>query len=303
MSRTIKSETITPSRACDLLGLDATELLGLSKADLEKYLGQHKRFANNYRNRTWSHAQDILKALQADINRLVKDGTPIRIESGRLKDGQHRLLAILLLGMPVEVFVQYVDDGDSWWGDMGRKRTAGDYVRHELGGELEHHTKHVAVGKMVAALTTGKYSDFKKSTADSAKLVDTLREWGEEIGWAVHNVCDRWPGNPKPMASGGAATCAAFAIARRYYPDTAESLLNQCKAAKNSQDGDPATALRRFIFRNAGPGAESKALIFAGVASAVHAARVGKRCSLIRSGGTVKEIGDAMAQLGATVKQ
>lgn len=249
-------ETLSPDRARQLLGS-----------------------CKNFRPMSKSHATKILAALRNDRELLVKDGTPIRITTdGLLKDGQHRCWAIQELGASVDAVIQVV--GDDWWGDRGKARSEADYVRNEL-GEQPRHNKFVAIAKMIANLSRRDSGAFRASSGDN--VAETACDWNAEIQWSLTEVGEKWNGDPKWMTSGGAATCAAFAIARRTYPMAAASLAARCRSGDVAGPKDPASALRRFVSRVAGPGSDARVSLIVGVTWALRAEVTGKQVGLIRA--------------------
>lgn len=264
---------------------------GMSAERAKSLLGSGK----NFRDLDRKHAARIADALRLNPRHLVEDGTPIRVtRDGVLKDGQHRLHAIVMLrtGDAIPIVVQVVED--DWWGDHGKKRTEGDYLRNEIGPQ-DQHSKFVAIAKGIHNLLSADVKRFKASSAEN--ILDTTNEWLLEIKWALTDVGLFWAGNPARMATGGAGTQIAFALAKRAYPTAAESLIARCRSGEVDGPQDPAAALRRHIARVSGPGSEAKTLCFVGSATAIKAETQGKRVGLIRAGGTTEEIMSAVTFL------
>lgn len=240
----------------------------------------------NFRPLVKRHARKILDALRADRELFVKDGTPIRTsDDGLLYDGQHRCWAISELGSPTDVIVQIVDH--TWWGDHGKSRSEADYIRNQL-GEQPRHAKFSAVAKMITNLARRDAAAFRSSSGSNA--TEAARDWSDEIQWALTEVGDWWAGDPKRMTSGGAATCAAFAIARRHSSTAATNLAGRCKTGNMNGGNDPAAALRRFVARVAGPGSDARVRLIVGCAEAIQAESLGKRLVAIRAGTTGDDI-------------
>jgi len=106
MTQTMTLETITPEVARDWLARSGENFRRLDKA-------RAARLADNIRHLGWT-----------------VDANPLKFDSkGRLVDGQHRLAALVELGIAVQTWVARGVDDDKTI-DVGRPRTIVDYLLH-----------------------------------------------------------------------------------------------------------------------------------------------------------------------------
>jgi hypothetical protein len=236
---------------------------------------------DNYRT---PHPPRWLKMLaqEIDAGRWRPDDSPIRVDTGgTLRDGQNRLRAFLLsTAVELPVFVQTVTPG--WWGDEGRPRSAGDFLRSK--GSRDTTNAVVAIARILACAEDDTAERIATGYWSNEDIVSVATEWDDEIRWSISACGTKWASNPAPFSFGGAGIQAGFAWSRRYYPDAAESLLLRCRNDASGPKGDPAQALRRAAFTlgsQSGHGS-TRAKRFLAVIRAITSEVHGQRRDIIR---------------------
>lgn len=222
-----KTETITPKRAKKIL---STTVQVASKLGVLK----------NFRSLALNH----LKYLTDEIknNRWEYDGSPIRIApDGRLLDGQHRLNACIKANKPIRLRVMYNFPPDLIHTiDMGKKRTAGDYLKFKGIGDKND----AALVRALHALATNKANTNIVSNTD---IENILQQFETEISWVRKSLPKK---NENGVVTRGALTGAAFVLAYGLWPHACNSLLSRFLTGSSSGTKDNAKALSRVLLNS-----------------------------------------------------
>lgn len=181
--------------------------------------------------------------------------------SGRLLDGQHRLLAIIKAARPVRMMVTYglresvMDSLDS-----GRVRSVGDRLKIMQGqriGSLHVPPQVIAaICGQISILTSGNAATRHRIRLTYAEALETFQKYESEIGWVLTAIGYRIdPGN---NFSGGAPVLACFAWCRSINRDKLEALAYEFKhgadATGKRRLSPAATALRDAVASGWGSG-------------------------------------------------
>lgn len=186
-------------------------------------------------------------------------GESLKFADGQLIDGQHRLTACVLAGVPFEtVVIEDIDPGVFEVLDTGTKRTAGDAL-HIAG--IEGGSRLVATAVALMQLRTGWSSAKINNTITRHQFMkyvvaneDTLRsasEDGRRIGVAIglskawwsaviYDLADQFNGNATPVAS-------TRTDVHTVDPDVFTSGL---VTGSDLTEGDPVLALRGWVIRS-----------------------------------------------------
>jgi hypothetical protein len=211
-----------------------------------------------------SYARDIL------AGRWKVNGESIKFsKAGRLLDGQHRLLAVIKSGRPVQMMVTYgLDDDTMDTIDRGRPRSIGDLLSINMHDRVKSMhapagaSQIAAICGQLALLQSGAMQMKGRTSPTYGEAVEIFRRYESEIEWVISNVGYRIePGN----FSGGAPVLACFAFCRSIDRDKLEKLAYQFKhgedATGRSRSMPAARALRTTVTagpkKAAGPGGSS----------------------------------------------
>lgn len=168
------------------------------------------------------------------------NGETIKIAvDGRILDGQHRLLALLQLGLSLPFLIVYdVDPSDFSTIDTGKTRTPGD-VAHAAG--IPNANAISAAAAMVIAIDSGKISSFEGiNRAAAFTRVDFVQRNPK-----LHDSLPPARGCGK-MMSVALATALHFAFAR-IDRDAADIFFSDLASGASLHPGDPVYVLREKL--------------------------------------------------------
>lgn len=169
------------------------------------------------------------------------DGSTLKVSpSGRLLDGQHRLLAVVQSKRTIEFLVVYNVADDAMENiDRNRVRSIGDLLRINLG--IQYATWIAAIVRTIARIETG-YDATSGPRMTYGETQELYERFKTEIDWCIEAVgYEIEPGIP----SGGAVVLGAFAYMHRVDPAKLTAMAYRFKNGEITGTGDPAEALRR----------------------------------------------------------
>jgi hypothetical protein len=179
------------------------------------------------------------------------DGNAIRFsKSGRLLDGQHRLLAIVQADRPVETFVAYnLKDKAMTVIDRGKARSIADLFKINLGADrVSAAGSYSAIVNTISRIERNAAGEGVNSTLSYAEASDIFNRYEHDIRWAFEQVGHKIEPNAH---SGGGPVMGAFAFARAINKDKLEAFAFQFKHGEpvdgRSKMSPAARALRQII--------------------------------------------------------
>lgn len=183
--------------------------------------------------------------------KFVFNGQSISFDvTGRLIDGQHRLMAVSATGIPCKLVVVFgVQPNAAHTQDMGAKRTLEDQARRD---GVVPHTQFVAKwARQYERLRSGMAAsvDF-----DSAELAAWYTARRASVDWLIPHV-------PAKSNLFRAAMCAVFLRGHELYPKQMEKFVARYKSGERLSSGDPELALRESALRLTGAAAGEAAQI------------------------------------------
>ena len=151
--------------------------------------------SRNFRKLDRKRVERLAASIKADGWR--DDGNPIRLDSkGFPIDGQHRLSAIVELGITVSIWL--CRNVDQQTIDTGRTRTAGDMF---LGREVPHAHMVAAVSSLMMAHDNGGLATFRGARRPTlAEHEATFEKYGDLISEACKFVRGGKPGVTSHLA-------------------------------------------------------------------------------------------------------
>lgn len=215
---TYNMEQITPEMAKAYLAQNTANYRNIKPRNVRAYAADMK--AGNWQN----------------------NGEPIIFyKSGKLADGQHRLLAIVNAGVPVQMLVvRGVDDNVSVM-DVGATRSAADIARHWGVGETYLNT--------ILAVSSMFLSRLYAKTATKMQIVEYASEHKDELHTAVSVALSS---GASPIGRRSACALAAYVYIRNgISPEDIHeffTVLNTGYPAKNRECSAPLTLRNALMF-------------------------------------------------------
>lgn len=181
--------------------------------------------------------------LTIERDEYIFNGQPIQVaEDGTLLDGQHRLLAVVASGKPIDTLIIWnakMETQDTM--DMGKARSVSDVLR--LRGYANHHTV-AAVGKRIAlgtmqGLQAGAASLQKEVSAGKiVSIVESL----EEI--------DRYTVYARSVAKASGLIISQVGFLMWWFDNIdrvdSDYFWERLRTGQSLDEGDPIYALRRY---------------------------------------------------------
>lgn len=135
---------------------------------------------SNTKNRSLSQATVNYYAAEMKAGRWELNGETIKFyENGTLKDGQHRLSAVVKAGVPVKMEVRFGVPNDSIICDRQRKRSVADMINIDNGGKLK--TSNVEVGAYNLLVNISTHNNYGKKEASEKNAIKFFEDHGGEI--------------------------------------------------------------------------------------------------------------------------
>lgn len=229
----------------------------------------------NTNNRPISKASVRLYASEMRAGRWTNNGDTIRLsKGGRLLDGQHRLLAVISAGIPVQMtIVEGLDDDTFKTIDQGRKRTNADILA--IAGE-KNTNRLAAAARAVFMIERGLVSSM--ASVVPGDIIETLERRPEIRMWVSRMCSMKSVKSHFPASLGGLAAL----YAERYGSEVVESFLTALSDGAGLEKGNPALVLReRFLFRARGQSITYQTQL-AFMIKAMNAYVAGKKLSFLR---------------------
>lgn len=214
-------ETITPERASEILAK-----------------------STNVRGINTPHANMLARAMATGAWRL--NGETIKFTAdGQCVDGQHRLRACVIAGVPFQTHAVYgVTAADVESIDTGRKRTTQDLLRHA--GTLHAGPVSTALRLLFQHVTFGTMGPFNKSSRNvSIAPAELLRLLDLHPGLtsSVHR-CTQQRIVTAPVLA------VIHYLAQEHHPEAAECFVDDVTSGSNLKMDSPALALRDRFMEN-----------------------------------------------------
>lgn len=135
---------------------------------------------SNTKNRSLSQAIVNYYAAEMKAGRWELNGETIKFyENGTLKDGQHRLSAVVKAGVPVEMEVRFGVPNDSIICDRQRKRSVADMINIDNGGKLK--TSNVEVGAYNLLVRISTHHNYGKIELSEKNAISFFEDYGNEF--------------------------------------------------------------------------------------------------------------------------
>jgi hypothetical protein len=231
--------TITPERARDLLARNP------NNRNMSKPLA--RKYASDMKDGLWQY-----------------NGDPIRVsKSGDLLDGQHRLEACVIAGVPFDAeLIEGLSVEIMPTIDSGRRRSAGDALHIMTGGSAQNNAGLAASTRQVLNYVCGFAPNQPQSTPAIIRMINRYPEIGDayRLGMRCKGVL-----TPGPLG-------AVLFIGQRAptMGDRAVSFVEGVSTGQNLDAGDPRLAVREAFInrRTTAPGVRLPELIWCFIATA-----------------------------------
>lgn len=212
--------------------MPTTTLETITPEIAEKYL--EKNITNRNVRESW--VTELSNAIKRGRFRLTHQGIGFDVK-GKLIDGQHRLLAVVKAGLPVQLYVtRGLDEAVREVCDIQAKRSAGDILR--LAGYNFHNATFAAMVKHVVGGMSGP------ARIPNDEIVRYANQYEEGILFVINNFTKKIP---------NVTTCPVMApIARAYYTQDKHRLAEFCSILvtgryKDDDADSAALALRQWL--------------------------------------------------------
>lgn len=178
-----------------------------------------------------SYANDMKSGRWADTHQPIALGP-----GGELVDGEHRLRAVLLAGVPVAMWVARGVQLDNRWAiDQGRARSVGDALKINDG--LKHGPK---LAKWCRVIESMRANCKAARVVSPARVREIASQYPESIEWALTK-------GPRGRLLARAPIVAALIYAHRVLPEVTERFGAKFATGESLVAGDPAYALRHSV--------------------------------------------------------
>lgn len=216
----------------DASGEQYTKMVKVTPAMAEKWLKRNTNNRSISDGLVISYAEDM----KAGAWHLHHQGIAFD-QAGDLIDGQHRLHAIVLAGVPVQMLVTHNVARESFADiDGGRPRPVG--TRLTLFHDITNGKRVAAVGAMIQKIESGYKDSNQKVTV--AEVLEVYGRHKAGVDWALEAL-----GAGRLWGSAPLTAAMAFAFPRD--PEKAAVFAAQVRDGENIHKADPAFALRKFI--------------------------------------------------------
>lgn len=198
-----------------------------------------KMLERNTGNRTVNQDHVLTLAREMSLGRWKLNGSTISINDERLIDGQHRLLAVVKSGVPIEtIIVEGLPSGVFDTIDVGKKRTSSD----TLSARGETHCKNLAAAlAVVDRYVTGRVGKVVRYT--NTEIEDLLSKY-PEIRRSVRVCTDTKKLVPKSVLTG-----CHYLFSRKDETD-ADRFVQHVISGSGITEEDPVYVLRERLLQN-----------------------------------------------------